>query len=94
MPLLEAIEQRATNQGAKVDARIGRGRSYRDALRQLLEHEQVDRVIVSATESPRKGLSSDDLEWLLERVPAEVMIVRPAPDDERRISAADLSGHF
>ena len=43
-------------------------------------------MIVSATDSPRIGLSGDDLEWLLERVPAEVMILRPAPDDTRQIS--------
>lgn len=94
MPLLEAIEQRAVSQGVTVDARIGRGRTYRDALNHLLEHEQFDRVIVSATDSPRVGLSADDLEWLLERVPAEVMILRPAPEDTRSISAESVSGHF
>ena len=94
MSVLEAIEQRLTSQGVSVDARVARGRTYRDALRRLLEHEQFDRVIVSATDSPNKGLTSDDLEWLLERVPAEVMILRPAPDDMRRISAAGVSGHF
>jgi hypothetical protein len=51
-------------------------------------------VIVSATDSPRVGLSADDLEWLLERVPAEVMILRPAPDDTREISAnSNGNGH-
>jgi hypothetical protein len=94
MPLLEAIEQRATAQGVAVDARIARGRTYRDALRHLLKDEQFDRVIVSATDSPRNGLSADDLEWLLERVPAEVMILRPAPDDTRHISAVAVDGHF
>jgi nucleotide-binding universal stress UspA family protein len=88
MPLLEAIEQRAAAQGLAVDSRVGRGRSYRDALRRLLAQEHFDRVIVSATGSPRVGLSGADLEWLLERVPAEVMILRPAPDDTREISAS------
>lgn len=95
MPLLEAIEQKAAAQGLTVDARVGRGRSYRDALRRLLAEEHFDRVIVSATDSPRIGLSGEDLEWLLERVPAEVMILRPAPDDKREISAAaGVNGHF
>lgn len=94
MPLLEAIEQRAHAQGIEVDARVERGRSYRDALRRLLAREQFDRIIVSVTDSPRNGLSGDDLRWLLERVPAEIMILRPAPDDTRRISAASLNGHF
>lgn len=92
MPLLEAIEQRASSQGLPVDSRVGRGRSYRDALRRLLDQEHFDRVIVSATDSPRVGLSGDDLEWLLERVPAEVLILRPAPDDTRLISA-NSNGH-
>ena len=95
MPLLEAIEQRAAAQGVEVDARIGRGRTYRDALQRLLDEEHFDRIIVSATDSPRVGLSGDDLRWLLERVPAEVMILRPAPEDERRISATNgVHGHF
>ncbi|MBV9310404.1 MAG: universal stress protein [Solirubrobacterales bacterium] len=94
MPLLEAIEQRAHHQGIEVDSRIARGRTYRDALRRLLADEQFDRIIVSATDSPRVGLSSEDLEWLLERVPAEVLILRPAPDDTRLVSAAGVSGHF
>ena len=94
MLLLETIEQRLTGQGVSVDSRISRGRSYRDALRRLLNEEQFDRVIVSATDSPRTGLSADDLEWLLERVPAEVLILRPAPADTRRISATAVAGHF
>jgi len=94
LPLLEAIEQRAAAQGIPVDARIARGRTYRDALRRLLEQESFDRIIVSATESRSTGLSAEDLEWLLEKVPAEVLILRPAPDDTRRISAAGLTGHF
>ena len=93
MPLLEAIEQNVTSQGIAVDSRIARGRSYRDALRRLLADEHFDRVIVSATNSPNSGLSSDDLEWLLERVDAEVLILRPAPEDTRRLSATIVNGH-
>jgi hypothetical protein len=52
-------------------------------------------VVVSATSSPNNGLTSDDLEWLLERVPAEILILRPAPEDTSRLSAAALlNGHF
>lgn len=94
MPLLETIEQRVTGQGINVDSRVARGRSYRDALRRLLAEEDFDRVIVSATNTPNNGLTSDDLEWLLERVPAEVLILRPAPADTQRIEAAALNGHF
>jgi nucleotide-binding universal stress UspA family protein len=95
MGVLEAIEQDAIAQGIAVDSRVARGRTYRDALRRLLEEEQFDRIIVSATDSPRIGLSGNDLQWLLQRVPAEIMILRPAPDDLRRISATNgLPGHF
>ena len=87
MPLIDAIEQRATARAVAVDPRVARGRTYRDALGRLLEQERFDRVIVSATNSPRNGLSAEDLEWVLERVPAEVMILRPAPNDPERIAA-------
>lgn len=94
MPLLEAIEQRASAQGVGVDARIIRGRTYRDALRRMLDAEHVDRVIVSATSNARTGLSADDLEWMLEKVPAEVLILRPDPDDRRRLTGEVVDGHF
>ena len=94
MPLLEAIEQKARAQGVEVDARVSRGRSYRDALQRLLDAEHFDRIIVSATDNAGVGLSGEDLQWLLERVPAEVLILRPAPDDERRITGAAVTGHF
>jgi len=94
MPLLDAIEQRLSAQGIPVESRVGRGRSARDALRKLLEQEQFDRIIVSADEDPHVGLSYDDLRWLLDRVPAEILILRPAPEDTRRISANAVSGHF
>jgi Universal stress protein family len=94
MPLLEAIEQRASTQGVAVDTRIIRGRTYRDALRRMIDAEPVDRVIVSATSNSHKGLSADDLEWMLEKVPAEVLILRPGPEDRRKLTAEGLEGHF
>lgn len=94
MPLLEAIEQRAEAQGVAVDARVAQGRTYRDALRRLLDEEPFDRIVVSATNGRQDGLSADDLEWMLARVPAEVLILRPAPDDTRRISAEGVGGYF
>jgi hypothetical protein len=81
MSILEAIEQRATAQGVAVDSRIERGRSYRHALARLLAQEDFDRVVVSATATGRTGISGEDLVWLLEKAPAEVLILRPAPED-------------
>jgi hypothetical protein len=94
MPLLEAIEQKLAAEGIPVDSRVGRGRTPRDALRRLLEEEHFDRIIISATEDPRAGLGYDDLRWLLEHASTEILILRPAPDDTRRVSAGVLSGHF
>lgn len=87
MPLLESIEQKLAAQGVSVDSRVGRGRTARDALRGLLEREDFDRIIVSADEDQHSGLAYDDLRWLLERVPAEILILRTAPEDTREISA-------
>ena len=94
MPLLEAIEQAAASAEIPVDARVGRGRTYRHALALLLEEEPVDRVIVPAAGDTRTGLSGDDLVWLLERAPAEVLILRPGFTDERRITGDAVRGHF
>lgn len=87
MSMLEAIEQRAASKGVPVDARIERGRTYRHALERLLATETFDRVVVSATATGSAGLSGDDLVWLLEKAPAEVMILRPAPEDRTVLSA-------
>jgi nucleotide-binding universal stress UspA family protein len=95
MTLLEVIEHRATTQGVAIDARVSRGRTYRDALRRELAEESFDRVIVSATSSPGAGFSGDDLVWLLDRADAEVLILRPAPEDAREVSVqAPVVGHF
>jgi nucleotide-binding universal stress UspA family protein len=96
MTLLEVIEQRASTQDVAIDARISRGRTYRDALRRELEEERFDRVIVSATSRPGSGFSGDDLVWLLGRADAEVLILRPAPEDAREVSAEGerIAGHF
>lgn len=94
MPLLEAIEQQAHAAGVSVDARVERGRTFRHALARLLDEEPVDRVIVSASGDPNGGLTGEDLVWLLNEAPAEVLILRPGPDDRRVVSGAAVAGHF
>ncbi len=89
MPMLEAIEQRAATQGVEVDSRIERGRSNRHALERLLDRESFDRVVVPATVQSGAGFSGDDLVWLLARAPAEVLILRPGPEDKRFVTAGD-----
>jgi hypothetical protein len=94
MPLLEAIEQAATRAEVPVDARVARGRTYRHALERLLDEEPVDRVIVPTTGNARSGLSGEDLVWLLERVPAEILILRPNATDRMRVTGEVVRGHF
>jgi nucleotide-binding universal stress UspA family protein len=91
MPMLEAIEQRAAAQSIAVDARIERGRSYRHALERLLDRESFDRVVVPATTQSGAGFSGDDLVWLLEKAPAEVLILRPDPEDTGFVTAKNGS---
>jgi hypothetical protein len=94
MPVLEAIEQAATREEVPVDARVARGRTFRHALEGLLAEEDVDRVLVPATDDPHVGLSGDDLVWLLERAPAEVLILRPRPQEAESLSGRSVEGHF
>jgi hypothetical protein len=75
--LLEAIEQRGAKAGVPVDARIGRGRNRRHAMRQLMESERYDRIVVPAGD---EGFSAEDVAWLLTHAEGEVVVVRPADD--------------
>ncbi len=81
MPLLDAIEQRAAEQGIPVDTRIETGRTPRHALRKLVESERFDRLVVPAATAVSDGLDPADVAWLLESAPGEVIVVRPAPRD-------------
>jgi len=81
MPLLEVIEQRAATVGVPVDARIERGRTARHALREAIAHERYDRLVVAAASLHSEGFRGDDVAWLLDRAPGEVVIIRPDGDD-------------
>jgi nucleotide-binding universal stress UspA family protein len=84
--LQEAIEQRAAHVGVPVDGRIGRGRTVRHALRELLADEHYDRIVVAAATAHTDGLSAGEVAWLLEHAPGEVVVLRPA--DEAALAAA------
>jgi hypothetical protein len=73
--LLETIEQRATAVGVPVDARIGRGRNRRHAMRQLMSNERFDRIVVPAGD---EGFAADDVAWLLNHAEGEVVVLQPA----------------
>jgi nucleotide-binding universal stress UspA family protein len=81
MPLLETIEQRAVGLGVPVDSRIERGRTNRHALREAIAHERYDRLVVAAASLRSEGFHGDDIAWLLDHAPGEVVIIRPDGDD-------------
>jgi len=77
MPLLETIEQHAARAHVPVDSRIQTGRTQRHALRQLIDHETFDRLVVPAATKSSDGFVPEDVAWLLEHAPGEVLVLRP-----------------
>ena len=82
MPLLEAVEQRATEAGIPVDSRIVRGRNRRHALRQAIAEENFDRIVIAASEHGNRGFDPDDVAWLLANAPGEIVVLRPSAEDK------------
>jgi Universal stress protein family len=87
MPLLEAVEQRATEAGIPVDARIVRGRNRRHALRQAIAEENYDRIVIAASEHGNHGFDPDDVAWLLDNAPGEIVVLRASAGDKPERSA-------
>lgn len=81
LPLLEAIEHRARRMEVPVDARIERARTPRHGLEEAIEHERFDRIVVPAASSATDGFAAEDVAWLLEHAPGEVIVLRPATRD-------------
>ena len=81
VPLLEAVEQRATEAGVPVDSRIDRGRNRRHALRQAIAQERFDRIVIAAASEGEPGFDADDIAWLLDHAEGEIVILRPSSDD-------------
>ncbi len=79
--LQEAIEHRAAAFGVPVDARIERGRSYRHALRQTMAHERFERIVIAAAAHGDPGLHPEDVAWLLQNAPGEIVVLRAAAVD-------------
>ena len=82
MPLLEAVEQRATEAGVPVDSRIVRGRNRRHALRQAIAQEHYDRIVIAAASEGSPGFDADDVAWLLDNAPGEIVVLRPDPGEQ------------
>ena len=81
LPLLEAVEQRAVRAGVAVDSRIERGRTTRHAIRQLVDHERFDTIVVTAGDASSPGFLPDEISWLLEHAPGEIIVIRPGTVD-------------
>jgi hypothetical protein len=82
IPLQEAIEHRASAFGVPVDARIERGRTYRHALRQTIAHERYERIVVAAAaHGGQPGFGADDVAWLLDNAPGDIVVLRPGSED-------------
>ncbi|HEY4825672.1 MAG TPA: universal stress protein [Solirubrobacteraceae bacterium] len=80
LPLLEVIEQRATEAGVPVDSRIERGRNRRHALRQAIAQERFDRIVIAAASHGSHGFDADDVAWLIDHAPGEIVVLRPSAD--------------
>jgi nucleotide-binding universal stress UspA family protein len=83
VPLIEAVEQRATEAGVPVDSRIERGRNRRHALRRAIAEERFDRIVLAAASDGGPGFDADDVAWLLDNAPGEIIVLRPGEDDDR-----------
>lgn len=90
IPLQEAIERRATKFGIPVDARIERGRSYRHALRQTMDHERFDRIVIAAAAHNNPGFGPEDIAWILENAPGEILVLRPDHEEVLTVPASRL----
>jgi nucleotide-binding universal stress UspA family protein len=81
VPLQEAIEQRAGAFEVTVDARIARGRTSRHALHQTIADERFDRIVMAAAVHGAHGFGPEEVAWLLEHAPGEIVVLRPGTED-------------
>ena len=80
VPAALATVPLSLHNGVPVDSRIERGRSPRHALRELASHERFDRIVVAAGNGHGvAGLDADDIAWLLDELPGEIVVLRPSP---------------
>ena len=92
VPLLEAIEQRATAAGVPVDSRIERGRNPRHALRRAIAEERFDRIVIAAASHGIHGFNADDVAWLLDHARGEIVVLRPSDGDQDTLASPVVPG--
>jgi hypothetical protein len=81
LPLQEAIEHRAAAFDIPVDSRIERGRTYRHALHETINCERFDRIVIAAAAPGAPGFHTDDVAWLLDNAPGEIVVLRTDRDE-------------
>jgi hypothetical protein len=91
VPLLEVIEQRATEAGVPVDSRIERGRNRRHALRRAIVEERFDRIVIAAASRGSHGFDAEDVAWLLDHASVEIVVLRPSAHDEDTLASPAVS---
>jgi Universal stress protein family len=94
VPLLEAIEQRATEAGVPVDSRIERGRNPRHALRRAIAEERFDRIVIAAASEGSHGFNADDVAWLLGHAKGEIVVLRPGTEDQLGLGSPAAPGRL
>lgn len=92
LPLLEVIEQRATEAGVPVDSRIERGRNRRHALRRAIAQERFDRIVIAAASQGTHGFDAEDVAWLLDHAAGEIVVLRPSAEDDDALGSLATSG--
>jgi hypothetical protein len=65
-----------------VDARIQRGRTYHHALRQTLEQERFEQIVITAPAKGTSGFDADDVAWLLNSADGEIVVLRPSKEQQ------------
>jgi hypothetical protein len=76
----DAIAQRAHRFSVPIDPRIDQGRTYRHALRQAIASARYDRIVIAAAPANRSGITPEDIRWLLDNAPGEIVVIRPNTD--------------
>jgi hypothetical protein len=82
LPLQEAIEHRAAAFGVPIEGRIERGRTYRHALRRTIATERFERIVMAAARNGGPGFGPEDVAWLLDHAPGEIVVLRPGAEDQ------------
>ena len=85
-----ARDDRAARDRARRTRRLAhRARAnHRHALREAIAHERYDRLVVAAASLRSEGFHGDEIAWLLDNAPGELVIIRPDPTTGSTVPAA------